>query len=229
MGIVQNIAASEVTDDDINRLQTTVLWSPGSLKKNDRLEISRTLGVLRAILADARATPSGSGDHAELARLAGAATPGPWSYRDMRPNTYGPAFVDSAEVQSLAICGEAVGLSETHGFCLQVDSEVRMANAAFIAAFNPSTAKALVAEIAALRMQNEDHRIAVDTLQLEATEAERKLAEAERGAEFIARLLPSAAGLDDAPDNKVVAVYINMRELRQARTFLSKEAERDRV
>ncbi len=58
------------------------------------------------------------------------------------------------------------------------------------------------------------------------TEAERKLAEAERGAEFIARLLPSAAGLDDAPDNKVVAVYINMRELRQARTFLSKEAER---
>lgn len=58
MEIVQNIAASEVTDDDINRLQTTVLWSPGSLKKADRLEISRTLGVLRAILSDARATPS---------------------------------------------------------------------------------------------------------------------------------------------------------------------------
>jgi len=58
MEFAQKIAASEVTDGDINRLQTIALWSPGSIKKADRLEISRTLGVLRAILADARATPS---------------------------------------------------------------------------------------------------------------------------------------------------------------------------
>ncbi|WP_312784639.1 hypothetical protein [Brevundimonas sp.] len=87
---------------------------------------------------------AGADEWSALERLAEAATPGPWSYRDMTPNTYGPAFVDSAEVQSLAICGEAVGFSETHGFCLQVDSEVRMANAAFIAAANPETIKRLI-------------------------------------------------------------------------------------
>ena len=96
-------------------------------------------------------TAIGSGDHAELARLAEAATPGPWAYRDMTPNTYGPAFVDADDVRNLAICGEAVGRSETHGFCLQVDSEVRMANAAFIAAANPAAVLALLSEIAALR------------------------------------------------------------------------------
>lgn len=81
----------------------------------------------------------------KLEALADAATPGPWIYRDMRPNTYGPAFVDSVDVRNLAICGDAVGRSETHGFCLQVDSEVRMANAAFIAAANPATILDLIA------------------------------------------------------------------------------------
>lgn len=81
---------------------------------------------------------------AALEGLAKAATPGPWSYRDMRPSTYGPAFVDAADVQSLAICGEAVGRSDTHGFCLRVDSEVRMSNAAFIAAANPATVLKLI-------------------------------------------------------------------------------------
>lgn len=54
MDFVKKIAASDVTDDDINRLQVRALYSRGSLKRTERLEISRTLGVLRSILSDAR-------------------------------------------------------------------------------------------------------------------------------------------------------------------------------
>lgn len=54
MEFAQKIAASEVTDEDINRLQVSALYSRGSLKRAERLEISRTLGMLRSILADAR-------------------------------------------------------------------------------------------------------------------------------------------------------------------------------
>lgn len=54
------IAESDVTDEDINRCQIEVLHGRGAMKKEDRLEVSRTLGVLRAILSTARATrPSG--------------------------------------------------------------------------------------------------------------------------------------------------------------------------
>lgn len=94
-------------------------------------------------------------DHAELKRLAEEATPGPWTYRDMRPNTYGPAFVDASDVQSLAICGDAVGRSDTHGFCLQVDADVRMANAAFIAAANPAVVLELLSEIEGLKAERD--------------------------------------------------------------------------
>lgn len=199
-------------------------------------QLSKNLGQLK------------SGDHAELARLAEAATPGPWSYRDMRPNTYGPAFVDSAEVQSLAICGEAVGLSEAHGFCLQVDSEVRMANAAFIAAANPATVLALIAENAALRTLWADadalaseHFVALrekqDDAQMlyhRATEAERKLAEA-RGLLSLAATrfdeIYEAAEVDDvAYRNEVTIHSINANAdwaRSEIRTFLSStEAER---
>lgn len=148
------------------------------------------------------ALASGSGDHAELARLAEDASSGPWS-------------VDADDLGRTIVASpvEIVARDTRH-------------NSAFIAAANPATVLALLAEIAALRGANYIQSQDMITSDARATEAERKLAEAERGAEFIARLLPSAAGLDDAPDNKVVAVYINMRELRQARTFLSKEAER---
>ena len=54
MDFIKKIAASDVTDDDINRLQVSALYSRGSLKWTERLEISRTLGVLRSILSDAR-------------------------------------------------------------------------------------------------------------------------------------------------------------------------------
>ena len=88
-------------------------------------------------------------DLVALKRLAEEATPGPWTYRDMRPNTYGPAFVDAADVHNLAICGDAVGRSETHGFCLNVDADVRKANASFIAAANPATILSLATLIEA--------------------------------------------------------------------------------
>lgn len=54
MDFVKKIAASDVTDEDINRLQVSALYSRGSLKRAERLEMSRTLGVLRSILSDAR-------------------------------------------------------------------------------------------------------------------------------------------------------------------------------
>lgn len=47
-------ASSDVTFGDIERLQVSVLYSQGSLPKDARLDISRTLGVLREILKDAR-------------------------------------------------------------------------------------------------------------------------------------------------------------------------------
>lgn len=68
MDFVKKIAASDVTDADINRLQVGVLYSRGALKKDDRLEVSRTLGVLRAILSTARsATSDKEGGEARLA------------------------------------------------------------------------------------------------------------------------------------------------------------------
>lgn len=54
MDFVKKISASDVTDEDINRLQVSALYSRGSLKRAERLEMSRTLGVLRSILSDAR-------------------------------------------------------------------------------------------------------------------------------------------------------------------------------
>lgn len=153
-------------------------------------------------------TPRETADHAELARLAEAATAGPWAYRDMAPNTYGPAFVDADDVRNLAICGEAVGRSETHGFCLQVDSEVRMANAAFIAAANPATVLSLLSEIAALRGEVEQLKTlrhqAIDRSRLweidaimwetRATQAERQRDEA---VELLRDFIEPYAALDD--------------------------------
>lgn len=186
------------SDDPIARHRAA---SPFTVEVQQQKALNKADAILTALA-------SGSGDHAELARMAEAATPGPWSYRDMTPNTYGPAFVDSAEVQSLAICGEAVGLSETHGFCLQVDSEVRMANAAFIVAANPATVLALLAEIAALRAERIAKDLEIGRVIFRATEAERKLAEADQVIHEISE----------------TAQITRVHHL--ARTFLSKEAER---
>ena len=58
---VSQIAASDVQDGDIIRLQMAVLYGR-ILKKEDKREVSQTLGVLRAILETARAsTDQGEG------------------------------------------------------------------------------------------------------------------------------------------------------------------------
>lgn len=87
---------------------------------------------------------------ARLRELLEKATPGPWSYRDMMPNTYGPAFVDGPDVQDLAICGDGVRRSETHGFCLKMHDGESEANAALIVALR-NNASSLLAERAALK------------------------------------------------------------------------------
>lgn len=52
-GFKKAIASSDVTDEDINWLQVEILHGR-IMKSETRLEASRTLGVLREILADAR-------------------------------------------------------------------------------------------------------------------------------------------------------------------------------
>ena len=39
--------------------------------------------------------------------------------------------------------------------------------------------------------------------------------------ELVGKILPSAAGLDDAPDSKVIACYMNMGELRAIKSTLA--------
>lgn len=173
-----------------------------------------------------------SGDHAELARLAEAATPGPWSLKE--GSTPYPECEDTDSWSAILTPRghEVLTLYERYGVKGEDRSDYDD-DARFIAAASPATVLSLIAEVAALRASASviepelgDLEATNADLSARLTEAERKLAEARVGTEFIARLLPCAAGLDDAPDNKVIAFYINMRELRQARTFLSKEAER---
>lgn len=44
---------------------------------------------------------------------------------------------------------------------------------------------------------------------------------------IVGKVLPSAAGLDDAPDSKIIACYINMGELRAIKATLA--ALKDRI
>lgn len=94
------------------------------------------------------ALASGSGDHAELARLAEAATPGPWfawiKSRTLQIDTRGgdgrlPAIINWPGFD---------GNDMSHG--------ASKANARFIAAANPATVLSLLSEIAALRAMVEN-------------------------------------------------------------------------
>ena len=49
----RRVSEADITESEINRLQVEVLYGR-ILNKADRLEISQTLGVLKAILMDAR-------------------------------------------------------------------------------------------------------------------------------------------------------------------------------
>jgi hypothetical protein len=117
----------------------------------------------RMTTVDLTALASGSGDHAELEAVAEEATAGPWNYEGVGYADDGGQFrevTSSAEI----IFGEYGCVSE--------------ANAAFIAAANPATVLALLAENAALRERLETARIARAAHNRQHGEAERKLAEA---------------------------------------------------
>jgi len=43
--------------------------------------------------------------------------------------------------------------------------------------------------------------------------------------EALRRILPSAAGLDDAPDSKIIACYMNMGELRAIKAAIAQAQE----
>lgn len=166
---------------------------------------------------------SRAGDHTELAKLAEAATPGPWQWvgDDLRSlNSSHSVIVDGG----------------SEGMWIPSDGD-----AAFIAAANPATVLALLAEIAALRAESENARTVVawannslfgsccyfhgepfdglhlarpiEALKTQATEAERKLAE--------------AVGLVERSIDLMTDEYADTKAYREeVRTFLSKEAER---
>lgn len=59
---IRRVAEADVTDGAIQTLQLEALYGRGALKKDVRLEISRTLGALKSILKDARAIRSPTGE-----------------------------------------------------------------------------------------------------------------------------------------------------------------------
>ena len=143
----------------------------------------------------------GSGDHAELAKLAEAATHKSWAaFTDdsgARPHTNLVSFVPVTDC-ALSIPG----------------AHKNDPNVAFIAAANPTTVLALLAENAELDATAADlqhkHDVAVSRL----AEAERKLTEAVR----IFQQIETHHGIECIPDNEIQA---------EIRTFLqNQEAER---
>ncbi len=98
-------------------------------------------------------------DHAELRRLAKAATPGPWSCNRHWAIVGGPTleFTNGAAQQQIAM---ACWQSWMH------EEELRN-NAAFIASANPKTILALLDEIDRLKAENEALRGALQAVQAE--------------------------------------------------------------
>ncbi|WP_433950826.1 ead/Ea22-like family protein [Brevundimonas bullata] len=95
-----------------------------------------------------------SGDHAELARLAEAATPGPWSAADWDDDFGENKFtVQATEPEKLSLGQSSIWPDGNR--CLRVaetvEGERPAEDAAFIAAANPAAVLALLSEIAALR------------------------------------------------------------------------------
>ncbi|HBN8363677.1 TPA: ead/Ea22-like family protein [Pseudomonas aeruginosa] len=95
-------------------------------------------------------------DHAELRRVAEAATPGPWSCNRHWAIVGGPIleFTNGAAQQQIAMaCGQS----------WMRDDELRN-NAEFIAAANPKTVLALLDEIDRLKAENEALRGALQAV-----------------------------------------------------------------
>ena len=65
---------------------------------------------------------------------------------------------------------------------------------------------------------NNNYEAAYAVIQAAFAEREARLVGA---LELVGKILPSAAGLDDAPDSKIVACYMNMGELRAIKATLA--------
>ena len=68
---------------------------------------------------------------------------------------------------------------------------------------------------------------AITTLQSENARLQARVEELERLGALVAKILPSAAGLDDAPQSKIIACYLSMGELRAIRQALKEQADAD--
>lgn len=187
------------------------------------------------LVSDKLAALASSGDHAELARLAEAATRGPW-VSERSVDEWGVSVIASNETGHISnpTRGQVCHVSVVAGASGD-DPDLAQANAAFIAAANPATVLALLAENAALR-ENEKTALkecsewarkageAIGKLETSeaagivegwrdrATEAERKLAEA------VGLLRVTLGDLDRRDVTAETANRIDH--------FLSKEAER---
>ena len=176
------------------------------------------------------ALASGSGDHAELARLAEAATPGPWHSAGGYLTVRDPDGSFSGTIYHLEEMGQ-----RGPDLPFQAVPFARSADAAFIAAANPATILVLLAENAALGselVELREHRVTADllvsTIKADKAEVERKLAE--------------AVGLNHLTDDQIFAAInaaVTITRDRNGvdngavcispekfRTFLSKESER---
>lgn len=155
------------------------------------------------------ALASGSGDHAELARLAEAATPGPWEWWSSCSHWR----LTGADRRDGGVISAT---KASDGFPLVVCNED---DRAFIAAAR-SAVPALIAEVAALREDRDQWRnwyrkasVEINAQDDRATEAERKLAEAVGHMSWMRVFVPTVWDVTE-------------ERLSEIDAFLSKEAER---
>ena len=125
-------------------------------------------------------------DHAELARLAEAATPGPWTVFDYdcgdKPHYdhNGPCPSIQAPVDQDCAIVHWDGFKQEYWSSANGDPRRIEANAAFIAAANPATVLSLLSEIAALRVDRDEWRNWYRKASVEINEQTDRATQAER-------------------------------------------------
>ena len=155
-------------------------------------------------------------DHAELTRLAEAATPGPWTVFDYdcgdKPHYdhNGPCPSIQAPVDQDCAIVHWDGFKQEYWSSANGDPRRIEANAAFIAAANPATVKNLLSEIAALRGERDGLRNRVSCLE-------------RLGGEQSTRVMEQATRAKDAERQRDEAVEL----LRRYRSDLPTEALED--
>jgi hypothetical protein len=185
--------------------------------KEGTLEMTQTTPP-REMIADHIGEPAGMvSDHAELAKLAEAATPRPWTFATARKQWFVQARFYGGEIDASDVCA--------------MSNDNMEANAAFIAAARAAV-PALIAENAALRAEANrtyaEMAAEIHGLQNRATEAERRMAEAEDGLAFYAQPIWSIRGEfpEPSPHSEFRPDCGDRARQVLAKLALSKEAER---